>query len=140
MEVKTLCAQAKRRGACTLLKGNETLPELLALFVTPQGIEFYQKTGFPTIETLRQFKGRQAQVAGVYIDEGEIEIHNAKVAVLIGATHAKLTYNDAADVGHQVIAMCGAMGEVSASNWAVVFVNEIGGAIVANTTDNAIIL
>lgn len=139
MEVKDIYKQLYSLGACSKFTGRETLPELFALFTTPQGLEFYQKTGFPTIEIIRQFSGSYAQAAGVYIDAGSITLHGERKVVLVGDTQATLTYNDNAEYRHEVIVMHGAAADVKASNWAVVFINNLGGDVETTTQDNAII-
>lgn len=139
MEVKDVFRAANRLGACSLFTGKESVEELLHLFTTPQGLEFYQKTGFPSIEIARQFSGDDAQKAGIYIDAGDIEIQGAAVVVLVGNTHAKLTYNDAAEFKHNVTVMHGAAAEVVASNYAVVFTCNLGGTIKTTVADNAIV-
>lgn len=140
MEVKDLYKQAKGLGVCSMFTGNETIEELLELFATPQGLEFYQKRGFPTIDILRKFKGFRAENAGVYIDAEEITLHGKERVILVGNTVAKLTYDDMATQRNNVTVMHGASVNVVASNWAVVFTSNLGGTINKEAHDNAKIL
>lgn len=140
MEVKDLYKQAKELGVCSMMTGNETVEELFQLLSTPQGLEFYQKTGFPAIDILRQFKGFQSENAGIYIDAGEITLHGKERVILAGNTVATLTYDDMATQRNNVAVMHGASANIVASNWAVVFTSNLGGIINKEAHDNARIL
>ena len=83
--VQQIHEQAKRIGACSLFRGDETLQELCHLLFTPQGREFVLTNLFPSIDTLRLFKPYNPENYGVYIDAGEITIYDQD-AFLIGNT------------------------------------------------------
>lgn len=132
----TLYEQAKRMGVCSMFTGKESEQQLMELMLTPQGVEFCTKNNFPSLSAMRQFRGETAQQHGIYIDT-DTEQSNASKLILVGNTHAVLNYDDPT-TRHQVVLMHGATAEITASNWAVVFVSGEG----ANCTimDNAIIL
>lgn len=140
MDVNSIHKQARQMGACPKLKGSENLAELFELFTSIQGIEFAAKYNWPTLEILRQFDGKEALDAEVYIDKGDIMINGARKVVLVGNTRATLVFDDNADTRHEVIVMYGAHAEVNASNWAVVFTENLGGTINKHKEQHAIIL
>lgn len=139
MEINQIYQQAKALGVCDRFTGGETIGEVFELFGSPQGVEFFEKTGFPSLAIARSFNGVEARSAGVYIDAGEITLHGVAKAILMGATNAKLTFDDMAELRHEVIVMHGATAHVEASNWAVVFTQELGGTITKCVKDNAIL-
>ena len=138
--IQRIYAQAKQLGACNLFTGREqTLEDIIALFVTPQGIEFCIKNNFPNIATLRLFKGYGVEKHGVYIDAGVIQVKNPKRAIFIGRTSATVIC-DTLD-NHNVVFMNGAKGTVNAQQWAVVKVTAgVGCSVIRNVFNNAIIL
>ena len=138
-ENRSLFNMAEKYRVCSMFKGTETVEEVLALFTTPQGIEFCTKHSFPTIEMCRKFKGETAERLGIFVEE-DVRIANYPIVVLVGNCHAELEYNDP-DKRHQVILMHGASASIKASNWAVVFVNNAsGGSVEIEATDNAKVL
>ena len=130
---------AHKLAICEMFKGTETLPELAELFTSPQGLEFCLAAGFPNLATLRIFKRHNPQRFGVYIDAGEITLHNPQRAILIGKTHATIKCDTCEN--HLIVTMHGASATVLASGWAVVATKAGHGTnITRRTTDNAIIL
>lgn len=138
MEINDIHRQIKALKACQKINGKEKISDLMQLFTTPQGVEFYQKTGFPTIEMWKEYRA-EAQKYGIYVDAGDIELHGSQTVALIGNTHARLLFDDMASVGHTVIVAGGAMADITARNYAVVFTKNIGGVVEKHTEDNAII-
>ncbi len=144
MEVQQLIAQiyqqAKLLSACPRFTGKErTLEDIIALFTSPQGLEFCIKNHFPNIATLRLFKEYKVERYGIYIDAGVITLHNPERAVLIGKTSA--TVNCDTCERHEITFMHGAKGTVNASKWAVVRVETGTGCnVIKNLFNNAIIL
>lgn len=138
-ENRSLFNMAEKYRVCSMFKGTETVEEVLALFTTPQGIEFCTKHSFPSIEMCRKFKGATAERLGIFV-ESDARIANLPIVVLVGSCHAELEYNDP-DKRHQVILMHGASASIKASNWAVVFVNNASdGSVEIEATDNAKVL
>lgn len=130
---------AQRLADCELFKGSESIEELAKVFTSPQGIEFCLATGFPNIATFRLFKGYRLERLGIYIDAGQITLHNPASAVLIGRTNATIYCDECRR--HEVVVMQGATATVIASKWAVVRAqNGAGSNIVRRTSDNAVIL
>lgn len=134
--INELHARAMNFEVCSKFTGNETPQELMQLMQTPQGVEFCTKNNFPDMDTLREFRGLQAESHGIYIDTN-CELTNPTQLILSGTTHAVLHYDDPTK-GHRVVLMHGATAEITATNWAVVFVKGVGAACTA--TDNAKIL
>lgn len=139
MEATKIHEMLRRLHVCDMVRGNETTAELLRLLTTPQGLEFFQKTGFPTLEVARAFCGADAEAAGVWIDAGQITLHNPRRVVLLGNTRARLIYDDLADEKHNVTVMHGGSAHIDASSWAVVFAQNLGGVIEVDKQDNALV-
>lgn len=138
-ENRSLFNMAEKYRVCEMFKGTETEEEVLALFTTPQGIEFCTKHSFPAIEMCRKFKGEAAEKLGIFV-ESDVHVENLPIVILVGKCHAELEYNDP-DKRHQVILMHGASASIKASNWAVVFVNNASdGSVEIEATDNAKVL
>lgn len=130
---------AQKLAVCKMFKGTEDLAEIAQLFTSPQGMEFCLATGFPNLATLRLFKSFKPQRFGVYLDAGQITLHNPERAILIGRTNATIHCDTCAR--HEVVAMHGATATVLASKWAVVRTQSAKGATITNrASDNAIIL
>lgn len=130
---------ARKLAACTLFTGKEDIPELARLFTSPQGLEFCLAANFPNLATFRLFKNSNPTRYGIYIDAGDITLHNPKTAVLIGRTTATIHCNKCQN--STIVTMHGATATVLASGWAVVRTEAgTGTNIVRRTSDNAIIL
>lgn len=130
-ELRSLSNMAEKYRACRMFKGSENLEQLIALFTSPQGMEFCQSRHFPDMDTLRRFKAYDVERFGVYIDAGQIDLHNAPKAVLIGNTSATLSYDNPG--AHEVFLMHGAEAAITASGWALVFVTGEEGCTVVKT-------
>lgn len=130
---------AHKLAICEMFKGTESISELAELFTSPQGLEFCITAGFPNLATFRLFKRSNPQRFGVYIDAGEITLHNPRRAILIGRTIATIKCDTCER--HEVVTMLGASATVLASGWAVVATTAGKGTnITKRATDNAIIL
>ena len=132
--------QARLLGACPLFTGKEkTVEELVKLLKSPQGIEFCVKNSFPTMPTLRLFNVYNPEHLGVYIDAGEIELHEPTNIVLAGRTTATIHCESLSM--HHITLLNGARAVINASGWAVVNTNVGRGCrIISNIKNNAIIL
>ena len=115
---------ANRLGACRLLHGTENKEELMRLLLTPQGTEFCTKNNFPSMEQLREFRGKKAESMGIYI-ETDVKLTNPVKVFLAGS---------------KVILMHGAEAEIHASNYAVVFVKNAGGKVITHKDHTARVL
>ena len=138
--LRQIYTQAKLLGACPLFKGTEqTVEEIVRLFLTPQGIEFCMKNHFPNLATFRLFRAHDVEKYGIYIDAGAITLKNPSRAILIGRTTATI-FCDTTE-RHEVILLHGAKAIVSAAKWAVARVQaEQGCSVIKTTSDNAIII
>lgn len=138
-ERRSLSNMAEKYRACRMFKGSEDLEQLIALFTSPQGMEFCQSRHFPDLNTLRRFKPYNVERFGVYIDAGKIDLHNEPKAVLVGNTSATLSYDNRG--GHEVFIMHGAQATITASGWAMVFVSaESDCTVIKTERDRAKIL
>ncbi|MEG2492058.1 MAG: hypothetical protein RSA67_05860 [Alistipes sp.] len=138
MTAQEILKQAKPLGVCHRLTGRESTRELMRLVFTPQGIEFCTKHHFPTMEIFREFKGKEAEGNGIFIDT-RTEQHNIERVMLVGDTNATLIYDGAAK-RYQVVLMHGARAMIKASGYAVVFVTNAGGEVVTDIRDFAMVL
>lgn len=130
---------AHKLAICEMFKGTENLAELAELFTSPQGLEFCLSASFPNLNTFRLFKRHNPQRFGVYIDAGEITLHNPRRAILIGRTTATIKCDTCER--HEVVTMHGASATVLASGWTVVSATAGRGTnITRRASDNAIIL
>lgn len=138
--IQQVYGQARLLGACPLFTGRErTLEDIIALFTSPQGMEFCLKHHFPNMATFRLFKPHKPDRYGIYIDAGVITLRNPASVVLIGRTSA--TVNCDTLEMHEVTLLHGAKAAVNASRWAVVRTTvEAGCSVIRNTTDNAVII
>ena len=127
---------ANRLGACRLLHGTENKEELMRLLLTPQGTEFCTKNNFPSMEQLREFRGKKAESMGIYI-ETDVKLTNP-VKVFLAGSKAILHFDT---IGrYNVILMHGAEAEIHASNYAVVFVKNAGGKVITHKDHTAGVL
>ena len=143
MDIKDIIAklhsQAKHLGACGLFSGKEGLPEVARLFTSAPGREFCLSSNFPMLEDIRLFKDLHPEQYGIYIDAGEITLHDPKTAVLIGDTTATVHCNKCQN--NTIVTMHGATATVLTSGWAVVRIEAGKGTNIAHrVTDNAIVL
>lgn len=130
---------AAKLAACDMFSGAETLPELIDLMFTPQGIEFMTSFDFPGIDLLRKFKPFHPERYGVFIDAREIALTDAKRVWLIGNTSARLNY--AKTQGNKVVLMHGASANITAAGYSVVKI-EMGARCRCHTDkfDHAIVM
>lgn len=128
-------AKALECGACKLIESADSIADLVALMVTPQGREFCKEHKFPTLEILRQHKKDIADM-NVYVDAGTINVLNTDNVIVAGDTFAKLWY-DKTDKPYHVMVMDVAKAIVNAHNYAVCNVCHIGGEVEAYEWSNA---
>lgn len=136
--IHNIYLQARDLGACDKITGNETLPELIDLFLSPQGGEFCMEHHFPSTATLREFKRYGVGQYGVYIDVGEITIYDPTTVAFIGRTTAKV-YCHSMNL-HRVLLYRGASASITAEGWTVTRVHsERGCRLITDVRDHAII-
>lgn len=108
----------------------------MRLLLTPQGTEFCTKNNFPSMEQLREFRGKKAESMRIYIDT-DVELTNP-VKVFLAGSKAILHFDT---IGrYNVILMYGAEAEIHASNYAVVFVKNAGGKVITHKDHTARVL
>lgn len=131
---------ARRLRACDVFTGGETtLAEVVAKLHSVDGLEFLLLSGFPTLELFREYKDALPDGCGVYVDAGEINLHDALDAILVGDTTAKATYEQIEC--HKITAVYGASATVDAFEWAVVRPRyDEASRVEVRRHDNAIIL
>ena len=110
---------ARRLRACDVFTGEETtLAEVVAKLHSIEGLEFLLLSGFPTLELFREYKDALPEGCGVYVDAGEIDLHDTLDAILVGDTHATGEYQRTKC--HKLTAVYGASATVDAYEFAVV--------------------
>lgn len=131
---------ARRLRACDVFTGEETtIAEVVAKLHSIEGLEFLLLSGFPTLELFREYKDALPDGCGVYVDAGEINLHDALDAILVGDTQAKATYEQIEC--HKITAVYGASASVDAFEWSVVRPRYDEASLVeVRRHDNAIIL
>ena len=131
---------ARRLRACDVFTGEETtLAEVVAKLHSVEGLEFLLLSGFPTLELFREYKDALPEGCGVYVDAGEINLHDALDAILVGDTHATCKYRRTKC--HKLTAVYGAEATVDAYEWAVVIPRHDKTSLVEERLhDSAIIL
>lgn len=122
-------------GACELIKGAESIVDLVALMKTPQGREFCKKYNFPTLDILRQHKDEIAAL-DVFVDAGNIEINNSDNVIIAGETEAVLRY-DSTDKPYHATVMHGAKAKVIAYGYSLCQITLIGGEVEKHESKNA---
>ncbi|MEG1539899.1 MAG: hypothetical protein RR383_08155 [Muribaculaceae bacterium] len=137
--IQNIRKEARRIHSCELFKGTENEEELIRLFLSPQGQEFCVKNNFPDVTTFKDTFPHATEY-GIHIDKGNIQLTDCAMTVLIGNTHAELTYSDSSK-RHEVILMHGASATIHAEDWAVVFVTVgVRCKVIKAVKDNALIL
>lgn len=131
---------ARRLRACDVFTGEETtLAEVVAKLHSIEGLEFLLLSGFPTLDLFREYKDALPDGCGVYVDAGEINLHDTLDAILVGDTHATGEYTRTKC--HKITAVYGASATVDAYEWAVVRPRHDEASLVeARRRDSAIIL
>lgn len=138
--VRHIFLEAKRFRPCKLFKGNETLEELMGLFLTPQGIEFCIVNNFPSRDILSRLKEYHLVRMGIHIDGGKKRLKNARLVVLAGDCNYTLEY-DTLDYPCKVVLLHGARAEIKASGYAVVKIEKQAGCeCIIYKSDNAIVM
>lgn len=120
-----------RYGACDLKDEVDSLESAVSMMFTPQGREFCVKTGFPTLEILREHKDELNAIPGVFIDCGDITLHSldsqSPNLFLTGSTIASIRISKPTHL-YKIIVAYNAKLTLHAEDYAVVTVTKIGEA------------
>ena len=127
-------------GACDLFTGKErTLDEVVRLFLSPQGMEFCLKHGYPNLNTFRQLKAYDLSQYGIYVDAGNITLRNPQVAVIVGSTTASVIC-DTLEC-HSIYLLHRARAVVNAFQWSVVKIQATADCdVMTHASNNSVIL
>lgn len=131
---------ARRLRACDIFSGEETtIAEVVAKLHSIEGLEFLLLSGFPTLELFREYKDALPEGSGVYVDAGEINLHDTLDAILVGDTQVKATYEQIEC--HKLTAVYGAKATVDAYEFSVVRPRyDEASRVEVRRHDNAIVL
>lgn len=137
--IQLIFVKAKALGCCDKFKGTEDLDSLVALFQSPQGIEFCKTHHFPDLSLFRLLKPYKLHKYGIYIDAGQITLRNPQQAFLIGNTKATI-FCDTSDYRNNVHLFHNAHADIKAKEWSVTFVDVENGSYTKDIQGNAIVL
>lgn len=95
-------------NACNSVDCIADVDDAIDSLFTPQGSEFFRKTGYPSIDTLREGKKHLADMSGVYLDCGDITLsqppkHTANL-LIIGDSMVNLTISQPTILYHIIVA------------------------------------
>lgn len=118
-------------GACQLKDEVDSLESAIRMMFTPQGREFCVKTGFPTLDFLREHKEDLNDIHGVFIDCGNFTLHSLDSQclnlLLSGSTIASIRISKPTHL-YKIIVAYNAKLTLHAEDYAVVTVTKIGEA------------
>ena len=105
-----------------------------------QGLEFCKKNNFPSLETFTRIDNEPLIVNNIFVNAGYLQRTNDSNIAIIGETDAELVFDDPTKV-HKVVVMHGAKVFVTARNYAVVKLLNIGeNKVIYNKDKTAVIL
>lgn len=119
-----VCDMARNLGACRLIDSIRDIEELSEYIFTPQGLEFCIIHEFPALDVLQRHKDT-IEKYGYFVDYGHISRNNDTNIVLAGDTVGELRFDDPTRL-HKIILMHGARATISASNYVVLQIYQIG--------------
>lgn len=129
--MEELMRYLNRLGACQLKEEVDSLESAIRMMFTPQGREFCVKTGFPTLDFLREHKEESKAIPGVFIDCGNITLHSldsqSPNLFLTGSTIASIRISKPTHL-YKIIVAHNAKLTLHAEDYAVVTVTKIGDA------------
>lgn len=135
--IKEFINKALESGACDKAKV-EDWKDLAELLYQPIGVEFCERTGFPTIEQWEQIPEEARIANNIYVNGGKIRKDNESI-VLVGSTRGEL-YFEGVEKIYKVVVMHGAEAFICPRNHAVVRVYNIGNNKVDVHRDNTSIV
>ena len=129
-KIEQLYKKAKQLGCCDIFTGKETeIKEIVTLLMSPQGIEFCVKNGFPSLDDFRYFGNETLNEYGIYVDSGYIFLDNPKNVIIVGDTKAHICCNST-NV-HNIIVIHGATCIVRAKLYSIVHVQKDNSSVVS---------
>lgn len=116
-------------NACNLVDGIADLHDAIDSLFTPQGSEFFRKTKYPALETLRAVKKDIADMDGVFLDSGNITLphppqYTANM-LIAGDSHVNLTIFKPIILYHIIVAHNASL-TLNANDYAVATITVIG--------------
>lgn len=118
-------------GACNLKDEVDSLESAVRMMFTPQGREFCIKTGFPTLDFLREHKHELNAMNGVFADRGSITLPTldpqCSNLLISGATKAIIHVSKPITLTRIIVAH-NAHLTLYAEDYAVVTVTKLGDA------------
>lgn len=137
--IEDIMKSASRLGACNNSGKVSDWKSLAWLFFSPQGREFCEEKNFPELSMFQRMKSYNPEKFGVFVDFGKVSCSNDKDIALIGDTCGELKF-DENNVVHKVILMHGAKAHITASNYVVLLVVNIGGCEVSIDKDETVVV
>lgn len=131
MDIRTIIEESRSRGACDKVDAVTDMESLSQLLFSPQGREFCRKHDYPDIPTCIAV-AEQARPYGIHVNE-RVEVSNRHVALIGGDSGvSELTFSGTAKA-YTVILMHGAKAHITATDYAVVRIDNIGGHYTLDT-------
>lgn len=139
MNVSEVIREARTLGACIGSGKVSDWRSLAWLFFSPQGREFCEEKNFPSLSMFQRMKPYNVEQFGIFVDLGRVSRSNDKDIALIGDTCGELKF-DENKVVHKVILMHGAKAHITASNYAVLLIVNVGGSEVTIDKDETVVV
>lgn len=139
MNVSEVIREARTLGACIGSGKVSDWRSLAWLFFSPQGREFCEEKNFPSLSMFQRMKPYNVEQFGIFVDLGRVSRSNDKDIALIGDTCGELKF-DENKVVHKVILMHGAKAHITASNYAVLLIVNVGGSEVTIGKDETVVV
>lgn len=137
--IQEIMKSASLYGACSGSGKVSDWRSLAWLFFSPQGREFCEEKNFPSLSTFQRMKSYKVEQFGVFVDLGRVCRSNDKDIALIGDTCGELKF-DENNVVHKVILMHGAKAHITASNYVVLLIVNMGGCEVTIDKDETVVV
>lgn len=139
MKIDEIMKSASLQGACIGPGKVRDWKSLVWLFFSPQGREFCEERNFPPLPMFREMKRHGISELGVFVDEGDVCRFNDRDIALVGDTCGELKF-DENNVVHKVILMHGAKASITASNYVVLLIVNVGGCEVTIDKDETVVV
>lgn len=139
MKIDEIMKSAALQGACIGPGKVRDWKSLVWLFFSPQGREFCEERNFPPLPMFREMKRHGISELGVFVDEGDVFRFNDRDIALVGDTCGELKF-DENNVVHKVIFMHGAKARITASNYVVLLIVNVGGCEVTIDKDETVVV
>lgn len=136
--IQNIISQFKTGRDCGMVKGDETLQELIGLLLTPKGIEHCTKYNLPTLEVIESIPPEELNShpeVQVILNGGNCTAQPKEALVLIGDTNCHVEVSQLQDKATEIILLHGATLHLTATNYAVVQVTKAEGCEVSFTAD-----